>query len=181
MINKQTLNDVIRGHGMASMIRQSTAVPAVITKVNGNTVNVKPLQSPVRYDEQGARNDIADPLDYEDVRVVSGIFSAGDGIYVPPKIGMKGLFIVADYEGDGVVDYAAVRQRSSGWFLPSEQVDNGDKIIIKFGASTITLTDSGIDIIDAGGNSLIDGVKELNSIVRGCCGSGSGTLEAFQK
>ena len=181
MKNKQTLNEVLRGHGMANMTRQSTAVPAVITRVYGDVVDVKPLQSPVRYDDKGHRNDITEPLDYEGVKCVAGIFSAGDGVYIPPKVGMSGIFLVADFEGDGVVEHAAVRQRSSGWFIPCEQVTHDDSITLKYGSSKIILTQSGIDIIDAGGNSLVDAVKELNAIVSGCCGSSSPSAEGFSK
>lgn len=181
MKNKQTLNAVMRGHGVANMTRQSTAVPAVVTKVYGDVVDVKPLQSPVRYDDAGKRNDITDPLDYEGVKCLSGIFSSGDGIYIPPKVGMIGIFLVADFEGEGVVEHAAVRQRSSGWFIPCEQKAHADELRIKYGSSTIVLTQSGVDIIDAAGHSLVDAVKELNSVVRGCCGSSSPSAEGFSK
>ena len=181
MKNKQSLNEVLRGHGAANALRQSSAIPAVITKVYDNVVDVKPLQSAVRFDDAGQRNDVSAPLDYEGVRFVAGIGNDEAGIYIPPKVGMTGLFIVADFEGEGEIEHAAMRQRSSGWFMPTTQTEHKDEVTIKYMGSTITLTPSGIDIQDAAGVSLIDAVKELNDIVKNCCGTPSPSAEAFQK
>ncbi|GHA66321.1 hypothetical protein GCM10009007_03490 [Formosimonas limnophila] len=181
MNNKQSLNEVMRSHGMANAFRQSVAIPAEITNVYDDVIDVKPLQSVVRFDGVGNRNDVTQPLDYEGVRYVCGIGNNESGIYIPPEVGMQGIFIVADFDGDGDIEHAAVRQRSNGWFMPVLKVSHRDELTIKYKGSTIILTESGIDIKDSAGVSLVDAVKELNSIVKGCCGTGSPSAEAFQK
>ena len=181
MFDKDTLNAVIRGHSRADGNRQSVCVPAQVTKVYGSVVDIKPLQNPVRYDENGTRDDVTQPLDYEGVQFISGFGNDEAGLYLPPKVGMVGIFIVADYEGKGEVKYAAVRQRSSGWFLPTEQYDHKKEVTIKHNGCLVVLSETGIDIKDAAGVSLIDAVKELNNIVKGCCNAASPSAEAFSK
>jgi hypothetical protein len=201
MTGEEDLDTVLRQRERGSTRREAGCVPAEIVAINGKTVNVKQLVDAITYDLDGKRVDIA-PLDYEDVKY-GAIGGQGIHIFIPPKVGMRGFMMVTDYDvadiEAGKVSQDRIRGRSSGVFFPVLEADyiedieivneTGGKITLsktgaivqgtESGVGRLVLTPSGGDLICA--TSVVDAIKELNDIVKSCCGSSSPAAEGLTK
>lgn len=197
----ESLDTVLKNRQRQAARREAVCVPAKITKVNDKTVNVTQLIDAVGYDLDGVREDI-EPLDYEDVKY-GAIGGESVTIFVKPKVGMRGLMFVTDYDvadiDAGKVSQDRIRGRSSGYFLPILEAAYLDSIELQFedggkltldksgavvvgsagGVGKLALTASGGDLICA--TSVVDAIKELNAIVKACCGSSSPSAEGLTK
>ena len=197
----ESLDTVLKNRQRQAARREAVCVPAKITKVNDKTINVTQLIDAVGYDLDGVREDI-EPLDYEDVKY-GAIGGESVTIFVKPKVGMRGLMFVTDYDvadiDAGKVSQDRIRGRSSGYFLPILEAAYLDSIELQFedggkltldksgavvvgsagGVGKLALTASGGDLICA--TSVVDAIKELNAIVKACCGSSSPSAEGLTK
>ena len=201
MTGEEDLDTMLRQRERGASRREASCVPAEITKVNGKTVNVKQIIDAVTYDVGGKRVDV-DPLDYEDVKY-GAIGGENVSIFVKPKVGMRGLMFVTDYDvadiDAGKVSQDRIRGRSSGYFIPILEAEYLDSIELQFedggkltldksgavmvgsagAVGKLALTESGGDLICA--TSVVDSIKEHNEIVKACCGSGSPSAEGLTK
>lgn len=201
MTGEEDLDTVLRQRERGATRREASCVPAEIVKVNGKTVNVKQIIDAITYDTDGKRVDV-DPLDYEDVKY-GAIGGEGVTIFVKPKVGMRGLMFVTDYDvadiDSGKVSQDRIRGRSSGYFIPILEAEYLDNIELQFedggkltldksgavavgsagGVGKLVLTASGGDLICV--TSVVDAIKELNNIVKACCGSSSPSAEGLTK
>lgn len=197
----ESMDVLMRNRERGSTRREAVCVPAEIVKVNKNTVNVKQLIKPITYDEEGKREDV-DPLDYEDVKY-GPIGGEGIFIFIPPKVGMKGLMYVTDYDvadiKTGTVTIDRIRGRSSGYFIPILDMDYVEEIIIKNesggkitlskdsavfegtegGPGKLTLSSSGGDLIFA--TSVVDAIKEMNEFWKATHNLSSPSAEGLTK
>lgn len=200
-MGNESIDVVLRNRQRETTRREAVCVPAQITKVNDKTVNVKQIIDAITYDLDGKREDV-DPLDYEDVKY-GAIGGESVTIFVKPKVGMRGLMFVTDYDvadiDAGKVSQDRIRGRSSGYFLPILEAAYLDSIELQFedggkltldksgavvvgsagGVGKLALTASGGDLICA--TSVVDAIKELNVIVKACCGSSSPSAEGLTK
>jgi hypothetical protein len=177
----ESLDGTFRARERTGARTEAVCVPAKIVKVNDKTVNVVQLLDAIGY-EDGERKDVS-PLDYEDVKY-GAIGGQGISIFIPPKVGMTGLMFVTDYDvadiEKGKVSQDTIRRRSSGYFMPileSKYIENIE--IVNENGGKIILSKSGIDCI--GGTSMVDAIKELNDIVKSCCGSSSPAADGLIK
>lgn len=201
MTGEEDLDTVLRQRERGATRREASCVPAEIVQVNGKTVNVKQIIDAITYDTDGKRVDV-DPLDYEDVKY-GAIGGEGVTIFVKPKVGMRGLMFVTDYDvadiDSGKVSQDRIRGRSSGYFIPILEAEYLDNIELQFedggkltldksgavavgsagGVGKLVLTASGGDLICV--TSVVDAIKELNNIVKACCGSSSPSAEGLTK
>ena len=201
MTGEEDLDTVLRQRERGATRREASCVPAEIVQVNGKTVNVKQIIDAITYDTDGKRVDV-DPLDYEDVKY-GAIGGEGVTIFVKPKVGMRGLMFVTDYDvadiDSGKVSQDRIRGRSSGYFIPILEAEYLDSIELQFedggkltldksgavmigsagAVGKLALTASGGDLICA--TSVVDAIKELNEIVKACCGSSSPSAEGLTK
>ena len=178
----ESLDTVLKNRQRQAARREAVCVPAKITKVNDKTVNVTQLIDAVGYDLDGVREDI-EPLDYEDVKY-GAIGGQGITVFIPPKVGMRGLMFVTDYDvadiDAGKVSQDRIRGRSSGYFLPILEAEYIEEIELKNeNGGKVVLSKTGLELI--GTTSVIDAIKELNDIVKGCCGSSSPSAEGLTK
>ena len=200
-MGNESVDVVLRNRQRETTRREAVCVPAQITKVNEKTVNVKQIIDAITYDLDGKREDVS-PLDYEDVKY-GAIGGESVTIFVKPKVGMRGLMFVTDYDvadiDAGKVSQDRIRGRSSGYFLPILEAAYLDSIELQFedggrltldksgavmigsagGVGKLALTASGGDLICA--TSVVDAIKELNAIVKACCGSSSPSAEGLTK
>lgn len=200
-MGNESVDVVLRNRQRETTRREAVCVPAQITKVNDKTVNVKQIIDAITYDLDGKREDVS-PLDYEDVKY-GAIGGESVTIFVKPKVGMRGLMFVTDYDvadiDAGKVSQDRIRGRSSGYFLPILEAAYLDSIELQFedggkltldksgavvvgsagGVGKLALTASGGDLICA--TSVVDAIKELNAIVKACCGSSSPSAEGLSK
>lgn len=201
MTGEEDLDTVLRQRERGATRREASCVPAEIVNINGKTVNVKQIIDAITYDTDGKRVDV-DPLDYEDVKY-GAIGGEGVTIFVKPKVGMRGLMFVTDYDvadiDSGKVSQDRIRGRSSGYFIPILEAEYLDNIELQFedggkltldksgavavgsagGVGKLVLTASGGDLICV--TSVVDAIKELNNIVKACCGSSSPSAEGLTK
>ena len=201
--NEQSLEQVLKNRERVNDRKQAVCVPAEIVAINENnkTLNVKQLVDIPTYGLEGKRVDV-EPLDYEEVKY-GAIGGEAIKIFIPPQVGMKGLMFVTDYDvaynDGGVVGQDRVRGRSSGYFLPileAKYIENieivnekGGKITLtkdsavfegtESGVGKLTLSSSGGDLLF--NTSVVDAIKELNNIVKACCGSSSPSAEGLTK
>ena len=178
----ESLDTVLKNRQRQAARREAVCVPAKITKVNDKTINVTQLIDAVGYDLDGVREDI-EPLDYEDVKY-GAIGGEGITVFIPPKVGMRGLMFVTDYDvadiDAGKVSQDRIRGRSSGYFLPILEAEYIEEIELKNeNGGKVILSKTGLELI--GNTSVIDAIKELNDIVKSCCGSGSPSAEGLTK
>lgn len=200
-MGSESVDVVLRNRQRETTRREAVCVPAQITKVNEKTVNVKQIIDAITYDLDGKREDVS-PLDYEDVKY-GAIGGESVTIFVKPKVGMRGLMFVTDYDvadiDAGKVSQDRIRGRSSGYFLPILEAAYLDSIELQFedggkltldksgavvvgsagGVGKLALTASGGDLICS--TSVVDAIKELNAIVKACCGSSSPSAEGLTK
>lgn len=200
-MGNESIDVILRNRQRETTRREAVCVPAQITKVNDKTVNVKQIIDAITYDLDGKREDV-EPLDYEDVKY-GAIGGESVTIFVHPKVGMRGLMFVTDYDvadiDAGKVSQDRIRGRSSGYFLPILESAYLDSIELQFedggkltldksgavavgsagGVGKLALTASGGDLICA--TSVVDSIKELNAIVKACCGSSSPSAEGLTK
>ena len=105
---------------------------------------------------------------------------------------------VADIDA-GKVSQDRIRGRSSGYFIPileakyldsiELQFEDGGKLTLdksgsimvgsKGAVGKLSLTSSGGDLICS--TSVVDAIKELNNIVKACCGASSPAAEGLTK
>lgn len=197
----ESMDVVLRNRERGSTRREAVCVPAEIVKVNAKTVNVKQLIKPITYGEEGKREDV-DPLDYEDVRY-GPIGGQGVYIFIPPKVGMKGLMYVTDYDvadiESGTVTIDRIRGRSSGYFIPILDMDYIEEIVIKNesggkitlskdnavfegtegGPGKLTLSSTGGDLQFS--TSVVDAIKEMNEFWKATHGLSSPSAEGLTK
>ena len=169
--------------------------------MNDKTINVTRLIDAVGYDLDGVREDI-EPLDYEDVKY-GAIGGENVTIFVKPKVGMRGLMFVTDYDvadiDAGKVSQDRIRGRSSGYFLPILEAQYLDSIELQFedggkltldksgsvvvgsagGIGKLALTASGGDLICA--TSVVDAIKEMNAFWQATHGLSSPSAEGLTK
>ena len=200
-MDRESLDTSLRNRERGSSRREAGCVPAKITKVNGKTVNVTQLIDAITYGEEGKREDVS-PLDYEDVKF--GPFG-GEGIIISiePKVGMRGIMFVTDYDvadiDAGKVSQDRIRGRSSGYFIPmleSEylegivlQNESGGKITLlkdsatfegtEGGPGKLSLTSSGGDLLFA--TSVVDAIKEMNEFWKATHNLSSPSAEGLTK
>ena len=178
----ESLDTVLKNRQRQAARREAVCVPAKITKVNDKTINVTQLIDAVGYDLDGVREDI-EPLDYEDVKY-GALGGEGITVFIPPKVGMRGLMFVTDYDvadiDAGKVSQDRIRGRSSGYFLPILEAEYIEEIELKNeNGGKVILSKTGLELI--GNTSVIDAIKELNAIVKACCGSSSPSAEGLTK
>lgn len=181
---EQSLDQVLKNRERVNDRKQAVCVPAEIVAINENnkTLNVKQLVNIPTYDLEGKRVDV-EPLDYEEVKY-GAIGGESIKIFIPPQVGMKGLMFVTDYDvaynDGGVVGQDRVRGRSSGYFLPILEAKYVENIeIVNENGGKITLSKTGGDVVL--NTSVVDAIKELNNIVKACCGSSSPSAEGLTK
>lgn len=181
---EQSLDQVLKNRERVNDRKQAVCVPAEIVAINENnkTLNVKQLVDIPTYDLEGKRIDV-EPLDYEEVKY-GAIGGESIKIFIPPQIGMKGLMFVTDYDVAynevGAVGQDRVRGRSSGYFLPILEAKYIENIeIVNENGGKITLSKTGGDVVL--NTSVVDAIKELNDIVKACCGSSSPSAEGLTK
>ena len=181
---EQSLDQVLKNRERVNDRKQAVCVPAEIVAINANnkTLNVKQLVAIPTYDLEGKRVDV-EPLDYEEVKY-GAIGGESIKIFIPPQVGMKGLMFVTDfdvaYNDSGFVGQDRVRGRSSGYFLPIVEAKYIENIeIVNENGGKITLSKTGGDVVL--NTSVVDAIKELNAIVKACCGSSSPSAEGLTK
>ena len=181
---EQSLDQVLKNRERVNDRKQAVCVPAEIVAINANnkTLNVKQLVAIPTYDLEGKRVDV-EPLDYEEVKY-GAIGGESIKIFIPPQVGMKGLMFVTDfdvaYNDSGFVGQDLVRGRSSGYFLPIVEAKYIENIeIVNENGGKITLSKTGGDVVL--NTSVVDAIKELNAIVKACCGSSSPSAEGLTK
>ena len=181
---EQSLDQVLKNRERVNDRKQAVCVPAEIVAINANnkTLNVKQLVAIPTYDLEGKRVDV-EPLDYEEVKY-GAIGGESIKIFIPPQVGMKGLMFVTDfdvaYNDSGFVGQDRVRGRSSGYFLPIVEAKYIENIeIVNENGGKITLSKTGGDVVL--NTSVVDAIKELNNIVKACCGSSSPSAEGLTK
>ena len=181
---EQSLDQVLKNRERVNDRKQAVCVPAEIVAINANnkTLNVKQLVAIPTYDLEGKRVDV-EPLDYEEVKY-GAIGGESIKIFIPPQVGMKGLMFVTDfdvaYNDSGFVGQDRVRGRSSGYFLPIVEAKYIENIeIVNENGGKITLSKTGGDVVL--NTSIVDAIKELNNIVKACCGSSSPSAEGLTK
>ena len=181
---EQSLDQVLKNRERVNDRKQAVCVPAEIVAINANnkTLNVKQLVAIPTYDLEGKRVDV-EPLDYEEVKY-GAIGGESIKIFIPPQVGMKGLMFVTDfdvaYNDSGFVGQDRVRGRSSGYFLPIVEAKYIENIeIVNENGGKITLSKSFFYVVL--NTSVVNAIKELNNIVKACCGSSSPSAEGLTK
>ena len=201
MTGEEDLDTMLRQRERGASRREASCVPAEITKVNSKTVNVKQIIDAVTYDVGGKRVDV-DPLDYEDVKY-GAIGGQNVSIFVKPKIGMRGLMFVTDYDvadiDAGKVSQDRIRGRSSGYFIPILEAEYLDSIELQFedggkltldkngavmvgsdgGTGKLNLTSSGGDLLF--NTSVVDAIKEMNEFWKSTHNLSSPAAEGLTK
>ena len=201
MTGEEDLDTVLRQRERGAARREASCVPAEIVQVNGKTVNVKQIIDAITYDTGGKRVDV-DPLDYEDVKY-GAIGGEGVTIFVKPKVGMRGLMFVTDYDvadlASGKVSQDRIRGRSSGYFIPILEAEYLDSIELQFeGGGKLTLDKNGavmigseggtgkLNLTSSGGDllfntSVVDAIKEMNEFWKSTHNLSSPAAEGLTK
>ena len=201
MTGEEDLDTVLRQRERGATRREASCVPAEIVQVNGKTVNVKQIIDAITYDTDGKRVDV-DPLDYEDVKY-GAIGGEGVTIFVKPKVGMRGLMFVTDYDvadiDNGKVSQDRIRGRSSGYFIPILEAEYLDSIELQFeGGGKLTLDKNGavmvgseggtgkLNLTSSGGDllfntSVVDAIKEMNEFWKSTHNLSSPSAEGLTK
>lgn len=201
MTGEEDLDTVLRQRERGAARREASCVPAEIVQVNGKTVNVKQIIDAITYDTGGKRVDV-DPLDYEDVKY-GAIGGEGVTIFVKPKVGMRGLMFVTDYDvadiDSGKVSQDRIRGRSSGYFIPILEAEYLDSIELQFeGGGKLTLDKNGavmigseggtgkLNLTSSGGDllfntSVVDAIKEMNEFWKSTHNLSSPAAEGLTK
>lgn len=201
MTGEEDLDTVLRQRERGAARREASCVPAEIVQVNGKTVNVKQIIDAITYDTGGKRVDV-DPLDYEDVKY-GAIGGEGVTIFVKPKVGMRGLMFVTDYDvadiDSGKVSQDRIRGRSSGYFIPILEAEYLDSIELQFeGGGKLTLDRNGavmigseggtgkLNLTSSGGDllfntSVVDAIKEMNEFWKSTHNLSSPAAEGLTK
>jgi hypothetical protein len=170
----------------------SVAIPCKVTAVDLTgepRVTVQPLAG-VPYDTFDGNVVIDDPLEVEEVPYVyaSGLSFA---FFIPPEVGMEGLYIVTDAEiGDiakGEITSSRRKNPSSGYFIPSGRLTDPafrasadwaemrsdtcrvamsrDTVHLQAGNTSLVMTASGFDVV-VNGVSLIGAIKQLSDHIK---------------
>lgn len=164
----------------------SSAYPCEVTAVAGATVTIRPLVA-IPYETLDGVILVDEPLEVAEVPY-SFPSSSAFALYVPPEVGMLGLFIVSDTEIGEIPEGEAISSRqknpTSGYFMPTGKADfegspdwaelrsadcrialSDDTVHLEAGDVSVVLTGDSFDVV-IGGVSLIGALKQMSAHIR---------------
>lgn len=160
-MNPSEYAGIIRAASHADLVDLNVSIPARITAVSGNKVNVVPSIKKTRMLKDGSKV-FEETGEIEGIPVMN-IGCSGFSINIPLSIGCEGLLIFCDYDIDawlqGIQEPHTSRyhDQNDAFFLPMGNIGNNEGDVLEIRSSNVSLKigGSGFDV-NIDGESLMD-------------------------